>query len=602
MAIIRHAAVVAVVSLSLPAAAMDFKLGDEIEGKLNATVTAGTMIRTESPDSSVLGALSAVRVGLPPGQLGGNSGRNDLNFQKNRPVSTVLKGVVDLELKRQDFGFFVRAKAWNDFELKDGNRAYGNSVNGFQQNVPLSDNGFDPAAKFSNFQLTDAYVFGRLKTGGDATLDLRAGRQVVHWGVAQFVAGGIDAVNPTDYAARVRPGALAQEITVPVGMLYANLASGREWEADGFVQYEFRPSVLAPCGTFFDSTYYAPVGCNYASVLGSSGVNDASAIAKGLYPKRNPDVTASDSGQYGLSLRYAAAGLNTDFRGYAMNYHSRMPSIRGTNPNVAGGYGSLAPFSRLTDPNGLKYAMIYPEGIRLYGLSFDTKLDPTLRVYGEIAYRPNQPVNLNLSDLISAFLGRSPNSALNLAKNTNAIAPGGTFDGYDRFKVTTTILGTSKAFPTAWGAERLTLSGELGWSHVAALPDSSILRYGRSDDYGIAAVNGIACVDTTPAQKSCANDGFVTSNAWGYRIRLAAEYPGAFFGATVTPSLAFAHDVSGYSYDGSFLKDRKILRPGIRADWDKQYFADIQYARISGGAYNTQIDRDNVTLVVGVHF
>lgn len=602
MAIVRNAAAVVVVSLSLPAEAIDFKLADEVEGKLNVTVTGGTMIRTESADPSVLGALSALRVGLPPGQLGGNSGRNDLNFQKSRPVSTVLKGVMDLELKRQDFGIFVRAKIWNDFELKNGNRAYGNSANGFQQNVPLSDNGFDPAAKFSNAQLADAYAFGRLKTEGDATLDLRAGRQVVNWGVSRFVAGGIDAVNPTDYAARVRPGALAQETKVPVGMIYANLAAGREWGADGFVQYEFRPSVLAPCGTFFDSAYYAPTGCNYASVLGSSGVNDASAFAKGLYPKRNPDVTASGSGQYGLSLRYAAAGLNTDFRGYAMNYHSRMPSIRGTNPNVAGGYGSLATFTRLTDPNGLKYAMVYPEDIKLYGLSFDTKLDQTSRVYGEIAYRPNQPVNLNLSDLIAAFLGRSPSSALNMAKNTNAIAPGGTFDGYDRFKVSTTSLGASKAFPATWGAERLTLSGELGWSHIAGLPDPGVLRYGRSDDYGIAAIDGIACVDTTLAQKSCSHDGFVTSNAWGYRLRLAADYREAFLGATVTPSLAVSHDVRGYSYDGSFVKSRQILRPGIRADWNKKYFAELQYARIFGGAYNTLVDRDNLTLVAGAQF
>ena len=602
MVTVRAGLVVTLTGLSLSAAAMDFRLGDDVEGKLNATVAAGTMIRTESPDPSVYGTLSAARVGLPPGQLGGNAGRNDLNFQKNRPVSTVLKGVADLELKRQDFGFFARAKAWNDFELKDGDRAYGNSANGFQQNVPLSDNGFAPAAKFSNVQLTDVYAFGRFKVGGDSAVDLRAGRQVVNWGVSQFFTGGIDVVNPLDNAARVRPGALPEETKVPVGMIHAKLAGSGAWGAEGFVQYEFRPSILAPCGTFFDSAYYAPIGCNYVSVLGSVNVNDATAVAKGLYPKRNPDVNAKDSGQYGLSLRYTAAGLNTDFRGYAMNYHSRMPSVRGTNPNVAGGYGSLATFTRLTDPNGLKYALIYPEDIRLFGLSFDSKVDQTLRAYGEIAYRPNQPITLNPSDLIDAFLRRLPTSVLNQAKNTNAIPPGGTFDGYDRFKVTTTILGTDKVFPAAWGAQRLTLSGELGWIHVAGLPDPRVLRYGRSDDYGIAAINGVPCVDTTVAQKTCAYDGFVTSNAWGYRLRLAATYPGLVFGATVTPSLSFAHDVNGYSYDGSFVKDRKTLRPGVRADWGKKYFAEIQYARISGGAYNPQVDRDNLTLVAGLRF
>ena len=75
-------------------------------------------------------------------------------------------------------------------------------------------------------------------------------------------------------------------------------------------------------------------------------------------------------------------------------------------------------------------------------------------------------------------------------------------------------------------------------------------------------------------------------------------------GATsdLKPSLGYAHDVDGYSHDGTFQKGRKILRPGLRADWGKKYFADLQYTTIAGGKYNTQIDRDNVSLVVGVNF
>lgn len=581
---------------------MDFKLGDEIGAKLNATVTAGTTIRTESPNPDVLGTLSTARLGLPPGQLSGNTGGNDLNFAKGRPVSTIVKGVADLELRRQNLGFFVRAKAWYDFELKDGDRAYGNIPNGFRQNVPLSDNGFDPAAKFSNARLADVYAFGRFNPGEDLSLDVRGGRQVVHWGVSQFLAGGIDVINPIDNPARLRPGALSEESRVPVGMIYANLSRGAAWGIDGFIQYEFRPGVLSPCGTFFATSNYSPIGCNYVSVLGGApfNVDDPSALASGRYPKRAPDIYASDSGQYGASLRYTAASLSTEFRAYAMNYHSRTPGIRVTTANVDGGYGAIAS-TRLTDPNGTKYAMIYAENIRLYGLSFNSSLAPSLRIFGEIAYRPNQPLNLNEADLITAFLTRAKTSALNLAKNTNAIVPGGSFDNYDRFKVTTASLGTQKEFPGLVAAERLILNGELGWSHVADLPNPGFLQYGRSEDYGSTAVNGgTACVDTTAAQKSCAHDGFVTSSAWGYRLRLSARYPGSFFGGMLTPSLAFAHDVSGYSYNGSFLKDRKILRPGIRADWNNKYFAEAQYARISGGAYNNQIDRDNLMLAVGM--
>lgn len=596
----QPAAALILACLSLPAGAMDFKLGDEVGGKVNATVTAGTMIRTGSPDPGEYGALSGALVGRSVGQLAGNAGSSDLNFQKGRPVSTVLKGVADIELKRRNLGFFARAMAWNDFELKNGNRAYGNTPNGFARNAPLSDNGFAPEAKFSNARFTDVYVFGRAIVGLDTTLDARVGRQVLNWGVSQFVAGGINVVNPLNLAAQQRPGALPQEGKISVGMISANLAGGKDWGAEGFVQYEFLPTALPGCGTFLMTPNYVPTGCNYVSVLPT--INDPTALTTGRYPKRSPDAIAKDSGQYGLSLRYTAAGLNTDFRAYAMNYHSRLPSIRVINANVAGGYGTLTTLTRLTDPNGVKYASVYAEDIRLYGLSIDTRLDATMRVFGEIAYRPNQPLNVNPADLIAAFLTRSPTSALVLAKNTNAIAPGGIFDAYDRFKVTTASLGANKAFAKTWGAERLILSGELGWSHVAGLPDTGMLRYGRSEFYGVAAINGYPCTDTSTAQKSCARDGFITSNAWGYRARLSAIYPGTFFGGTLTPSLSFVHDVSGYSYEGTFLKNRKVLSPAIRANWDKKYFAEIQYTRFSGGAYFTLADRENVTLVVGINF
>ena len=67
----RHAAQLALVlaGVSMATGATEFKFGDAIEGSLNGTATAGTMIRTESADPALLGTLSPGRVGLPPGQL-----------------------------------------------------------------------------------------------------------------------------------------------------------------------------------------------------------------------------------------------------------------------------------------------------------------------------------------------------------------------------------------------------------------------------------------------------------------------------------------------------------------------------------------------------
>jgi hypothetical protein len=282
-----------------------------------------------------------------------------------------------------------------------------------------------------------------------------------------------------------------------------------------------------------------------------------------------------------------------------------VPSIRVTNANVSGtpgNYGTLTQpvISRLTDPNGAQYGLVYAEGIQISGISFESKVSPTTQVFGELSYRPNQPINLNASDLIAAFLQRSPTSVLNLAKGVNALPAGASFDGYDRFEVTTLSFGTTKVFTKVVGAERVLITAEVGMSNINGLPGPDHLRYGRSDDYGVAVyTGGPVCIVSA---LTCAQNGYVTANSWGYRLRAAFTYANTMVGATVTPSLFFSQDVQGYSYDGSFAEGRRILRPGVRFEWGKRYFAEAQYNLIMGGLYNSLSDRDTLNVLAGMNF
>jgi len=598
------AALLAVGTSPMSAQSADFDIGDSVGMSINATITAGTGIRTQDPSPVNYGRIAGARVGKTDGLLVNNAGGPDLNFESGRSYSTVLKGFADFDIHYKTYGAFARMKAWKDFELSDGNRAYGNFPNGYAQGVPLSDDGFAKEAQFSGVLLTEAYVYGRFDLAPEKILDVRVGDQVLPWGISQFTTGGINVVNPTDYAAFQRPGAMPQETKVPVGMVYANFAQGAQWGMDGFVQYEFEHDIYSGCGTYFNIAPYAPQGCLQASVL---PISEATTFVSGAYVHRAPDVDASDSGQFGLSMRYTMARLGTEFRAYAMNYHSRMFSIRGTNPNVNGGYGSLAPpaFTRLTDPNGVKYALLYPENIHLYGLSFNTRYGQATRVFGEVAYRPNQPISLNFGDLSDAFVSRNPRALLNQpasGKNALALPPGATFDAYDRYSVVTSSLGLNQGLPGILGAQRIVVAGEVAWSHVNNLPDPTTLRYGRSEAYGVAAVPGFPCVDEYPG-KTCVNEGFITENAWGYRVRISATYNEVFLGASIILSFQYFRDVEGYSYDGTFLDDRKILRPSIRAEWGKKYFAEIAYTNFSDSPrYSLVVDRDNVVMFAGVNF
>src|SRR5690242_2831082 len=177
-------AAVALCAISACVNAAEWALNDETRIKASGTVTLGTGIRTEEPMAENFGRLAGNRVGRPGGLTSVNSGGPDLNFAKNKPYSTPLKGFLDLDVHTQRFGAFARLKAWYDYELEKGDRPYGNYPNHFSQGVPLSDDGFAREARFTNAMFTDAYLYGSFGLADDRRLDARLGRQQLNWGTA----------------------------------------------------------------------------------------------------------------------------------------------------------------------------------------------------------------------------------------------------------------------------------------------------------------------------------------------------------------------------------------------------------------------------------
>lgn len=583
----------ALMAACLQAQAYDFQTEGGLQGKLNGVVTLGTQIRTSDPSPDAYSVVVSPYVsGVPAGKLAGQNGGPDLNFYKGDQISTVLKGVIDLDLKKDNVGLFVRGSAWKDFALGENNVAYGNFPNAFTPNTPLSDKGFDPSSKFSNALIRDYFVYGSTKLDDGKTLDGRLGRQVLNWGGSQLIGGGVNAsINPTDFASMFRPGAQPFEGKLPLGMISAKLAAGQAWSLEGFVAYEHRGNVYPACGTYFDVASFLAGGCNMISFAGAS---EQTKLATNAYIHRNEDIHPGGGKHFGLAYGFKSTALDADFKLYALNTTSVAPSYRMTVNSTT---------VSTADTN---YGLIYPENVHVFGASFNKKLDPTTTTYGELAYRPNQPISFNASDLLGAFYGRSPASLLALRKNITSIPVGGTFDAYDRFGVVTGSVGASKVFPKALNAERVVVMGEVGFSHINSLPSADMIRFGRGTAYGAAAyVNAAgtltACTDTVGG-KQCTTDGYTSSNAWGVRVVASATYPDALAGATLTPSLYVAKDIKGYSYDGTFSEGRTVVRPGLRADWGNKYFAEVQYNRFSGGNYNLLVDRSYLSLVGGLRF
>ena len=335
---------------------------------------------------------------------------------------------------------------------------------------------------------------------------------------------------------------------------------------------------------------------------------------EGAIVRRGPDRDARDSGQFGVALRWFAESLNdTEFGLYAMNYHSRTPSgsfIRTTTPSA-----DLIPGA----PNA-RYFLEYPEDIRLYGLSFSTTLPTGTAWSGEVSYRPNAPVQLNTTDILFAGVRPIGGALSNASLLTGT--PGQDLHGYRRKEITQFQTTLTHFFDQVMGASRMTVVGEVGVTHVGGLENAHDTRYGRDPVFGpgplpstggadtCQALNGStiagagAGTSTTNLNRKCENDGYTTSTSWGYRTRVIWDYNDVFAGVNLKPSVAWSHDVSGYSPGpgANFEEGRKAVSLGLDAEYQNTYTASLSYTNFFDGKYSTVDDRDFVALSFGVNF
>lgn len=563
--------------LSTPALGETFSVG-EIKGKFDSSLSVGASWSVRGADPALVGASNG---GTASSQ---NNDDGRLNFKKGETFSKIFKGIHDLELKYGDTGVFVRGKYWYDFELKDEHRLL----------YDIDDHNRKQAAQASGAQILDAFVYQNY-TVADQPGAARLGKQVVSWGESTFLLNGINAINPVDVAAFRRPGAEIKEGLIPVNMIFLSQGFTDSLSAEAFYQLEWDQTVLDNCGTFFTATDVLADGCDKRLAISGSDVNPVPSAGYS-YVGRLGDRDARDSGQYGVALRWFAEQLNnTEFGLYALNYHSRTPIVS----TVVGS----APFAvdPATGEASAKYFAEYPEDIRLYGLSFSTTVGSTA-LSGEVSHRPNMPLQLNTTDLVLgavAPLGFLGNPVF--TSGHASAAAGEEIRGYVRKPFTQAQVTAVQFIDRVMGADRLTLIGEVGYSHIGDINQSE-LRFGRDVAFGNGEVPGGFCATAlnTSNPDQCNDKGFYTSTSWGYSTRAVLDYQSVIAGVNLKPNLAWSHDVDGYG--PTFNEGNKAISLGLDADYQNTYTASLSYTDFFGGEYNTNIDRDFVALSVGVNF
>jgi hypothetical protein len=335
-------------------------------------------------------------------------------------------------------------------------------------------------------------------------LDLRVGRQVASWGESTFIQNGINSINPVDVSAFRRPGAEIKEGLLPVAMVTIAAGLTDALSIEAFYQLEWEKTVIDGCGTYFSTADVAATGCNMVTLTGLvsdrqniTGVQNPVTGEYIVYPEtfitRRPDIEPSDSGQFGVGIRYFAEKLaGSEFGVYYMNYHSRIPYLGGfTSANVLID-PSLPPFVPPIllpiDPLNPQYFAEFPEDIELFGVSFATNF-ASFAVSGEVSYRPDFPVQINTTELLQGAVAEAPWSTV--LPRIIAAGPGAQASGYDLLSVTQAQITFIRFFEQVLGASRLSFAAEFGANWVGDLPDQSIQRYGRSPTYGMGSFTPI---------------------------------------------------------------------------------------------------------------
>jgi hypothetical protein len=592
----------------------DITMDNGIEGRWSLNASVGTSIRAKNADTTLIMPGNGGTGGTTATPSTGHGAQDDgnLNFQKGDAFSTIAKLIGEVDLKKDNYGLFVRAKAWHDYQLASQGVSKGSSANGYVPGAELNDSSFDSLSKFSGVALLDAYVSMNTFVGNDKPLTVKVGNQVVNWGESLFISG-INQFNAFDISAARKPGTQIKEILLPIPQISFNLGVAENTSLEAFYQFDWKKNVLDGCGTYWGivNTY----NCSGSAAVVAAGPFQAQSNAKNFtgggvagganaIMSNGGTINGKDSGQWGLAGRYFSPELSTEFGAYYVNYNQRSPilSILFNQTTVPGSFYA-------NGTNQINYAWDYSaKDIQVLGLSMSTNLKGW-SVFGEASHTKDLPVQINGPDLLLGAIGggASPNGlgplgyAKSTPRNQNIL-----LHGYGLLDKNQIQMSTIRSFPNILASESLGFVGEVAYQKWSGIGDpASSVRYGRGFVYGQAASSAAtpATCASTAQGTNCEVDGFATKNAWGYRAQLELSYPNLFAGVNVKPRVFWSHDVDGYSADGTFIKDRKALGLATRFDYLGKYYADISVNKFNrNAAYDIFRDRDFYSAVVGMNF
>ncbi len=506
------AVVLAMAAVTGPAQALEYNLfGTDI--KIDSLLTAGVIVRTEARDPTLI-AKSNLTPGIcvartaplasrgnntftgdtcttsvlasntkyvnTPGSYNINGDNGNLNFDQFDIANAAIKLTSDITFSIADYNFFFRPTA-----IYDG--IYSGLVEKHPDTtLQAAESDFPDVNKRRlgyKLGLLDYSVNHVFNIGG-FEVSAKLGNQVLNWGESSFLAlNSLNTINAPDQSRLRVPGFDVKELFQPQGMLILGADVIENVHADVFVQYQWKPIIADPVGSFFsgsdivgeggryamlsfgkapedpDNLYQAvdnagstpppPVGPTPGDPLRTLGSQQGRTIYRDYAAEEKLQPEEYGLGQFGAAVKMFLPDFNngTEVSFYAANYHARVPSISlfasqsgcipddtgtpatnlaalvascGTVPNTS----SIEPFLPV---DTARLAIEYPKNIQMFGTSFNTTVGD-FALSGEYVFRPNLPVQIHSVDLTLAAVSPAfPNDDYNLGvsvlPNNRSAAP-----------------------------------------------------------------------------------------------------------------------------------------------------------------------------------
>lgn len=687
------AAAVLVVAVSAgPGTAMaaSFEFGD-LEGDFRTRLTTGVVFRAQDRNPALISKLANnpqlcaeddcmsfdgsqapnQRLVDAPGLFSGvNLDDGNINYDKGDVTAATTYFTPELTMFYKGFKFVASGLAYYDPE-----------------NVSFDefhlDTRYQPAEQprpdyvteefAANLELRDLYV-QKFFNAFDREVSLQVGRQTVPWGEATLVLfNSLNELNPLDATIAGFPGFELGQVNRPSGMAVMQTSITDLLAAEFVYQYEWEPVRVPPPGSFLSTndliggTPYAMITLGqfnddpeslYEGPATGAGLISNATRRGGVRDESNghPD----DTGQYGLRLSYFAPEINfgTEFGVYYLRYHSRLPLVSAfatdescTRDGMAGNFasaliacqgfnGSINPLppSPEREPlpiNTLALQVEYPEGIDMFGASFNTNIG-NWALSGEVAHRRNLPVQVLLSDVIFAALqpgfpeedivipgagitvpgARSavPDYVETLFRG-NTVQPNQYVQGFERIDATQLSLAGLRIFSqNPFAADQILFLLEGGFWFHHDMPGPQELPFQSNGDFTHTSAGADGTGDGPDVSDEEASrrlnptqqrTGIPTDFAWGYRALARFTYNEVLPGVTWEPQLLWFHDVNGNTPVPilNFTEGRKSLSFNNLFKVSQSLSLGATYQWYTGGGrHNLERDRDFYNVYAVLNF